>query len=51
MYDNRMDKEIFRFLKSHYPDLIKKELEICKQVTISIMDLQDIKDDIENGHL
>jgi len=51
MYDKKMDKEILEFLRSHYPNLTKQELEICRQVTISIMNLQDIRDDIKNGHL
>lgn len=46
-----MDKEILEFLRSHYANLTKQELEICRQVTISIMNLQDIRDDIKNGHL
>ncbi len=51
MYDKKMDKEILELLGLHFPNLTRQELEICRQVTISIMNLQDIRDDIENGHL
>jgi hypothetical protein len=46
-----MDKIILQTILSYYPNLTKKELEICRQVTISMWNLRDVQDDIKNGYL
>jgi hypothetical protein len=51
VYDEKMDQPILEILRSYYPDLTEKELEICRQVTISMWDLHDVQKDIANGQL
>lgn len=51
MYTNVMNADILDFLKSHYPTLTKKQLEICRQVIIALMNLEDIREDIKNGYM
>lgn len=51
MYDRKMDGTIRRIILSYYPELTEKELEICRQVVITMWDLFDIQEDIANGYL
>ena len=51
MYDEKMNEPILRILRSYYPDLTVKELEICRQVTIDMWDLDDVRSDIKNGYI
>lgn len=46
-----MDDTILRIIRSYYPDLTEKELEICRQVVVTTWDLLDIQEDITNGYL
>jgi hypothetical protein len=51
VYDKKMDGTIFDIIRSYYPDLTEKELEICKGVTIHMWSLLDMQDDIANGYI
>ena len=46
-----MDETIYAIIESYYPNLTTKEKAICKQVVVTMWDLKDIEEDIENGYL
>ena len=51
VYDRKMDKPILEIIRSSYPMLTPKELEICRRVTIDMWNLDDIRSDLKNGYL